>query len=246
MDARVEGVVGALEGVDRQRARNHSGREDPFAGEQGVESDGGRHLGAVDQRQALLRSEHQRLQAEPRQGVCRRDRLAGQDNPALPDQRRAEMGQRREVPGCADRALRRDQRQGIGLEQHQQPLDHLPPDPRMAAAEPDRLQGDDQAHDPGVERLAEAAAVRQDEVALQLLEPIGRDPRLGEQAEAGIDAVDGTAAGDDPPDGGGRRRDRLPAAIAEPHRRPFPDRAQLRQRRRAGIEDQRIGHRPRP
>ena len=72
-----------------------------------------------------------------------------------------------------------------------------------AAGEADHLQHHHQPDDARIERLAEPGAVRQDQVALQLLEPAGRDPGLGEQAEAGVDAVDGAAALQDPDD---RRR----------------------------------------
>ena len=46
--------------------------------------------------------------------------------------------------------------------------------------------------------------MREDEVGLQLGQAIGRDGGVGEQAEAGVDAVDGFARGDDALDRGGR------------------------------------------
>jgi hypothetical protein len=49
------------------------------------------------------------------------------------------MGQRRQVAGRADRTLDRDDGQGVGVEQRQQPLDHGAADPAHAAAESDRL-----------------------------------------------------------------------------------------------------------
>ena len=45
-----------------------------------------------------------------------------------------------------------------------------------------------------IERVAEPAAVREDQIGLQLGEPVVGDAGLGEQAEAGIDAVDGAPA----------------------------------------------------
>jgi hypothetical protein len=47
------------------------------------------------------------------------------------------------------------------------------------------------------ERLAEAGAVRQDQIALQLGQAAVGDAGVGKQAEAGVEAVDRLAAGDD-------------------------------------------------
>jgi hypothetical protein len=49
--------------------------------------------------------------------------------------------------------------------------------------------------------------MRQDQVLLQLLQLLGRDVALGQQAEAGIDAVGRIALGDDGLDRGGGRLD---------------------------------------
>ena len=57
--------------------------------------------------------------------------------------------------------------------------------------------------------------MRQDEVGLELGEPVVGDARVGEQAEAGVDAVDGLAAGDDALDRRGGSRDALHRGIVE-------------------------------
>ena len=82
----------------------------------------------------------------------------------------------------------------------------------MAAGEADHLQHHQQPHDARIERLAEPGTVREDQVALQFLEPVVRDAGLGEQAEAGIDAIDGAAAVEDAADRRRRRLDRGPGA----------------------------------
>ena len=124
VDARIEGDVGALERVDRQSARDQPGGKHPLGDEQGFERDRGRDLGAVDQRQPFLGAEDERLQPEPGERVARRHPLAAEQDRALADQRGAEMGERREIAGRADRPLRGDHRQGVRLEQGEQPLDH--------------------------------------------------------------------------------------------------------------------------
>jgi hypothetical protein len=69
--------------------------------------------------------------------------------------------------------------------------------------------------------------VGEDEVALQLGEPRLRNAGLGEQAETGVDAVDGAAGRDDAGDGGGGGVDRVQRGGGERHGRPGPDRAEL-------------------
>jgi hypothetical protein len=58
------------------------------------------------------------------------------------------------------------------------------------------------------QQLAGADRVRQDQVLLQLRELLLRDVALGQDAEAGVDAVGRIALGDDGLDGGGRGLDR--------------------------------------
>jgi hypothetical protein len=78
-----------------------------------------------------------------------------------------EMGEGCEIAGGADGALFRDQRHDAlfqhGLDQPYQ----LQPHARSAAPERDQLQRHDQAHDVFRQGSADAAAMRQDEVALQ-------------------------------------------------------------------------------
>ena len=47
------------------------------------------------------------------------------------------------------------------------------------------------------QRIAEPSAVRQDQIGLELGEAVVGDARVGEQAEAGVDAVNRLAAGND-------------------------------------------------
>jgi hypothetical protein len=66
-------------------------------------------------------------------------------------------------------------------------------DARVAARERIDLERQDQPHDGIGQRIADARGVREQQIALQQLELIGRDARLREQAEAGVDAVGGVA-----------------------------------------------------
>ena len=102
-------------------------------------------------------------------------------------------------------------------------LDHQRPNAGMAAAEAEQLEHDHQPRDVARQRLAEARAVRQDQVGLQLGEPVVGNARVGEQAEAGVDAVDRLAAGDDALDRGGGVGDALHRASSRRAARARPD-----------------------
>ncbi len=107
------------------------------------------------------------------------------------------MGERCQITGRADGAFLRNER-GDTLFQHA--LDEpyqVQADTGGATPERDQLQCHDQAHDLVCKRLAHAAAMRENQIALQRLR-IGRiDLDRGKFAEAGIDAVDRRVAGGD-------------------------------------------------
>ena len=97
------------------------------------------------------------------------------------------------------------------------------------AAEAEQFQHNHQPDDMARQRFAEPAAVRQDQIALQLGQPIVGDARVGEQPEAGVDAVDRVAAGDDPLDRSGGRRDALHRRVVEAGGLAVPELAQYGQ-----------------
>ena len=105
------------------------------------------------------------------------------------------MRQRRKVARCADGALAGDHR-GDALAQHV--LDHgegLPGDARGAAPGREQLQRHHQPSGGNIQRLADAAAMRQDQVALQLRRIARLNADAGELAETGVDAVNRLVAG---------------------------------------------------
>jgi hypothetical protein len=76
-------------------------------------------------------------------------------------------------------------------------LDHLPAHAGVAAGERRDLQRDDETHGDIVEQRSRARRMRQHERPLQLGKARVVDPRARQQAEPGIDAVDGLVSGDD-------------------------------------------------
>ena len=114
------------------------------------------------------------------------------------------------------------------LEKGFQRLDHQRPNAGMAAAQAEQLEHDHQPRDVARKGLAEARAVRQDQVRLQLGEALVRNARAGKKAEAGVDAVDRLATRNDPLDRRGGFRHPLHGGIVETRARARPDPAQCR------------------
>jgi hypothetical protein len=109
---------------------------------------------------------------------------------AFADQRQGHVGERREVAGRADRALRRHIRHEAGAADREQRVDHRFAHAGMPARQARRLQHKHQSDDRWRQRLADADAVGADQVELQAIELVGVDARRRQLAEAGVDAID--------------------------------------------------------
>ena len=237
MDARVERPVAAARRVDRQRADDERGFEHRLEGEERVQRQRGRDLGAVDQREAFLGTETQRRDARLLQHVGRRPTCFSFQTFTFPDQRQGEVRQRRQVARGADRALARHIRHEAGVVHREQGVDHRLAHARGAARQRRRLEREHQPHHRGGERRADADAVRADQVELQAFEPGGIDALAGELAEARVDAIDRRAALRRALHHGRAGAHPLARRLAddEPHAAGV-DRLQLVERDRAGTE----------
>ncbi|MEY9166480.1 hypothetical protein ABIE78_004599 [Sinorhizobium fredii] len=152
------------------------------------------------------------------------------------------MGERCEVAGSTDRTLFRDQRDDALFEHSFDQPNKLEAHAGGAASKRDQLQGEDQAHDVFRQRLTDAAAMREDEIALQGRHVGTVDLDGGEFAEAGIDAVDGGAARDDLGNAPSGVLDAAIEGAIEVGRLAGPvDRLQVPERYRAGFQNN--GHR---
>ena len=176
----------------------------------------GRDLRAVEQRQSFLGAE--REGREPRDLESPRARAAISPlwrTLPQPEQHRGHVGERGEIARGADGALRRNARIHARVEQRHHRIDHLGSHARVAAREARDLEQHREAHRGIVEQRAHAHAVREHEVALQQLQLVVGDVRLGELAEARVDAVDGLAFA---PRCARRRARPRRACRASPHR----------------------------
>jgi hypothetical protein len=152
-----------------------------------------------------------------------------------------EMGERGKVARCADRALFRDQRHHALFQHAFDQAHQLKPHTGSATAQRNELEGHDQAHDIFRHGSADAAAMRQDEVALQGGGVGGVDLDRGQLAEAGVDAIDRLVAGGDGGDAGRCLLDcRIEAAVEDGILAVPVDRGQIGQRYGTGMK--RDGH----
>ncbi len=174
----------------------------------------------------------------------RRQRRAGVRGLALADQQRRDVGERRQIAARADRALLRDQRHDVEVEQIDEALEQLEPDAGEAPAERGEPGREHRARRSMGEMGAEAAAVEARELQRQLLDQRARHALRAGIAVAGGDAIDhavlveqaveeGRALGD--PAGEGR-------VVGEAHRGALlRDREHVLDGQRPGAEDDRFG-----
>ena len=151
--------------------------------------DRGHELGAVDQRQALLGGEHERLQAGAAQSLGAGHHLAVQLDHALADQRQGQVCERCQVAAGAQRAARRHHRVHARGEQRQQQLDGLAADAGRAGRERVRAQQHRGPHDLGREGVTDAAGVAAQQVELQPRDLVVLDGDVHEAAEPGVDPI---------------------------------------------------------
>ena len=220
VNARIEGGGRAHQRLQRDRSGQIGNLRHAQAARHRQPAHSGHRLGAVQQRQALLGRQNQRLQARPAQRLASGHPLAFVKRLALADHHQRQMSQRRQIPARAHRTLLRNHRMHPGIEQRHQQLHQR----RTAAAEAfGQYIGAQQQHGPRLglgERLAHSAGVAAHQIALQLRQTLRRNAHIRQLAKAGIDPIDllpGTpqslqSASDWRPRAPERRAQRPPAA----------------------------------
>ena len=195
LDARVERHVAAQSGVGAHRSGNQGGVEEPSGLEQAADRECCRHLGAVEQGQALLCREDQRRKTDRGQSFSGGKLVAAQPDSADADQGSRDMGQGCEIARGADRALARDDRQRVLGQKAQEHVDGGLLHAGAAEGEAARLQDQDQPDGGVLQGRTDAAHVREDQPALQLGDVGGCDPHARQLAEARVHAIDRRLAG---------------------------------------------------
>ena len=150
----------------------------------------GHVLGAVDEREALLRGEHHRGEPGACEGRAARFVSAlGAQHLAFADEDEREVRERREIARGPDGALGGHARDDVVLEQADQQIDDLRTHTRVPHRDDLRPEKN---HGPNLgtgEIGPDAARVTPHEVALQGGDVALRDARLGEGAKAGVHTV---------------------------------------------------------
>jgi hypothetical protein len=194
-------------------------------------------LRAVDQREAFFRAEGDRREARLLQGIGRRHGDAFKHSLALAQHRRRHMRERGKIARGANRALIGDHWRHAFREHPLNERNRLPSDTRGATPKAEKLQSHHQSRGRLIERFAHAAAMREDQVALERRRILRRDLDAGKLAEAGIDPIDRRIPLRRRPNQRCSRLDAGAGRGVKPHSRAAaPDLFQKIERRRARIE----------
>ena len=189
VNLRHEARPGALQCLERQRARDVRNLGEPARSHETQRTERSHELRPVDEGEPFLRLEVHRREADGRECLAAVHVLAVDACLALADERKREVGQRRQIPARADRAAARDVRQDAAIQTVEQELRGLDPRTRAALCERIGAQEHRRAHDVVGIRLAHTARVASQQSQLQLVRQLFRD-RLGDEpAEARIHAV---------------------------------------------------------
>ena len=185
----MEARARALQRLERERAREVGGAREPPRPDERERCHRGHELRPVDQREALLRDEAQRLEADRGERVRATEQLSVHPRLALADERQREVRQRSEIAARPDRAARRHARQDASVQALDQELDELDASSGVALRERVRPQEHRRPHDLVRIGVADAARMAAEEPQLELLDLVVRDRARDEPPEAGVDAV---------------------------------------------------------
>ena len=213
----------ALQRLEGERARDVRRPGESLRPNDRQRADGGHELGPVDERQAFLGLQLDRLEAGADERLGPREDVAVDLRVALADQREREVRERGEVARRADGAPARHERGHARVQAAEEQLHGLDPRARVPLGERVRAQEHRPPHHLVGVRLADAARVASQEPELELRGELGRDRLRDEPAEAGVDPVRVLAPGlGSALDELARRLQLLPASIRE-LRGPAPD-----------------------
>ena len=190
VDARIEGLDGALYGFQRQAAGHQACGQHAFGLEQAGQRQRGGDLGSIEQCQPFLGAEHKGLQADMLHGLTAGNELAAHLGLPLADQHASQVRQRRQIARSPYRPLGGNHGQDIGIGQGQQRVHQRRAGSRMPTGQTHGLGGQNQAHHMIRQRLARADTVRKHQIALQLGQTLMGDLGRSQLAETGVDAVD--------------------------------------------------------
>ena len=240
---RAERDVRAQERLDGHRPDRARRSDEPVGVGQQKRAQRRHQLGPVEEREPLLRAESHRLQPRLPERDERRDVLPAQLHVAAADERQRQVGQRRQVAGCADRPLRRDDRVDPQPEEVQEPVHDRGPAPAMTERERVRPEEQHRPDDLLRQVVPDAHRVADQEVLLEPRSVDRVDRPVGERPEPGRDPVDDGAVGDEPLDDVASLLHPLAGCLVQRGSGTVPrDRLHVGDRQVRAGQDDRVGH----
>ena len=188
--------------LDRLRRRDRGRAREPVRVGQQERADPAHQLRPVEEGEALLRLEDERVEPLFAQREQGRHDVAAQLHLAAPDQGQREVGERREVARRADTSLGGHDRVDPELEEPQQPVNDHGPAARVTERQRVRPQEEHRPHDVARQRGTHPHGVAHEEVLLEPPRVGRRDVRRRQVAEPGRDPVHDLARGHEPLDDG--------------------------------------------
>jgi hypothetical protein len=189
-DARIERPHRSLVGLEADGAGDVGDRGEPSGLFHREHTERRHQLRAVDEREALLRGEHDGREPRHRQRIAAGDHAALVVRLALAREHQGEVRERREITRRAHAPLPRNARVDVLVEHRAEQVGEDVAHARVAQRDDLRAQQHHRAHLGDRQVRADAARVAADQVLLQLLDVGRADARLGKEAEPGVHAVD--------------------------------------------------------
>jgi len=182
-------TVRRTERLGGHRADDVRGRREHLGIVEREATDCGHDLRPVDQRDALLRTQVDRLEARRLQGIGPGTPLSLIDGLAFADEYECGVRERREIAGRADAAVPRDRRVDAPIDHVAEQVDYLGPHAGSAGCERVGSEQEDRPHDILGKGWSDTDRVAPHEIPLERAKLVVRDAHRREIAETGVDAV---------------------------------------------------------
>ena len=167
VDARVESRVGTPQGVGGHRADQVRCAHQAASLQGGGGEQRGHGLGAVDEREPLLRLQNEGLPADCGETLQGRHPFTPDHELAASDEWQGEVSEGSEIAARAHRATAGNPRQRIGIEKGEERVDHFGANPRVPAGQSIGTEQEHAAHRLRVERLPDSRGMAEDQTLLK-------------------------------------------------------------------------------
>ena len=144
----------------------------------------------VEKGKAFLGSQRNGFDAGSLERLGTGEALASRKGLALADEHEAHVGERGQIAGSAHRALPRNDGDNVGIDERRQRLHGCNGNAGCPLRQRVELHQHDEADHARFKRRADARRVGAHDVDLQPRQVRRGDPRLGQFAETGVDAID--------------------------------------------------------